>query len=62
VLRRVFGEFVSDSLQPVCLCRSCLERLARLYREASDTATVEKDFYLDDLSAGTSESPPSSIS
>jgi Family of unknown function (DUF5522)/Cysteine-rich CWC len=45
---RVLGTFVSDSLQPVCLCRSCLERLAQISRESRDPATVEKDFYLDE--------------
>jgi hypothetical protein len=45
---RVLGNLVSDGLQPVCLCRSCLETLARLCRETSDTGTVEKDFYLDE--------------
>jgi Family of unknown function (DUF5522)/Cysteine-rich CWC len=42
------GAFVADSLQPVCLCRSCLETLARLRRDTSDTATGEEDFYLDE--------------
>jgi hypothetical protein len=45
---RVLGTFVSDSLQPVCLCRSCLERLAQISRESGDTTTVKKDFYLDE--------------
>jgi hypothetical protein len=48
VASRVLGSFVSDSLQPVGLCRSCLERLAQISRESGDPGTVEQGFYLDE--------------
>jgi hypothetical protein len=40
--------FVADRLEPVCLCRSCLEAFAQTAREPGDTAAVKNDFYLDE--------------
>jgi len=59
----ILNRFASDSLEPTCLCRPCLETVARISRELDDTEAIlaevkrvivktasqpaEEDFYLD---------------
>ena len=60
----MLSRLAADSLKPACLCRPCLETVARISREQEDTEAVlaevrkavanrvassgESDFYLDE--------------
>ena len=45
---RALGDCLADRLEPVCVCRSCLEKFAQISHQLDDTAAVAKDFYLDE--------------